>query len=193
MAFSDMEQNYLLTVAKQSIENGVNTGSHKPIEPGGLPEELIHLNVDQACFVTLNMDDQLRGCIGSLEAIRPLIEDVSQNAFNAAFRDPRFNPVKQVETERLNVGISVLTPPEAMGSFPTIEDLLAQLRPQQDGLIISDGLRRATFLPSVWEQLPDDRLFVQQLMRKAGIHAWSERIHCERYTSFSFKSDWLEI
>lgn len=193
MSFSESEQNALLSVAKQSIEHGLSHGVQKPFDSSDLEAGLGHLNIEQACFVTLNKKDQLRGCIGSLEATRPLIEDVSHNAFNAAFRDPRFNPLTAHELDQLNIGLSVLTPPEAIPHCPTMEDLLTQLRPQQDGLIISDGFRRATFLPSVWEQLPEKAQFVQYLMRKAGMTAWSQEMSCERYSSLSFSLDWHEI
>lgn len=193
MTLSVSEQNYLLGVAKYSIEHGLEKGVQKPPGSYELPEDLQHFENEQACFVTLNKDAQLRGCIGTLEATRPLIEDVSHNAFHAAFSDPRFSPIDSRELHQLNIGISLLSPPQEMEYCPTMEDLLDQLKPEEDGLIISDGIRRATFLPSVWEQLPDKRQFVQFLMRKAGIAVWSQDIHCERYRSHSFDLDWYRI
>lgn len=193
MTLSAREQNYLLSVAKHSIEHGLKNGVQTPPGSYDLPEDFEHFENEQACFVTLNSAEQLRGCIGTLEATRALIDDVSHNAFHAAFSDPRFSPLHNQELELLNVGISILTPPEEIEYCETMEDLLDRLSPSEDGLIISDGVRRATFLPSVWEQLPDKRQFVQFLMRKAGIAAWSEDMHCERYRSHSFDLDWHAI
>ncbi len=192
MSLTSEEQKYLLSIAKQSIENGLE-GSQADTDSSALPVELERLKNPGASFVTLNKDDQLRGCIGTLEAVRPLHEDVSHNAYNAAFRDPRFMPLTKHEVAQLNVGISYLTAPVPMKNVVTLNDLLDQLQPGEDGLIISEGFRRATFLPSVWEQLPDKQLFVQHLLRKAGISGWSEQIVCERYASFSFTLDWHEI
>ncbi|WP_051347211.1 AmmeMemoRadiSam system protein A [Thiomicrorhabdus chilensis] len=193
MTLSVSEQNYLLGVAKQSIEHGLEHGVQKPPGSYNLPLSFQHFENEQACFVTLNKEAQLRGCIGTLEATRALIEDVSHNAFHAAFSDPRFSPLDIQELERLNIGISLLSPPQEMEYCQTMEDLLEQLKPEEDGLIISDGARRATFLPSVWEQLPDKRQFVHYLMRKAGISVWSEGIRCERYRSHSFDLGWHRI
>jgi AmmeMemoRadiSam system protein A len=138
-------------------------------------------------FVTLHLDGQLRGCIGSLEAHRPLAEDVAANAFAAAFRDPRFPPVSRAEAARLALEISVLSPAEPM-HFRSEADLLAQLRPGIDGLILSDLGRRGTFLPSVWSQLPAARDFLVHLKHKAGLPAdhWSATLSVERYTTESF-------
>jgi len=135
-----------------------------------------------ATFVTLTQRGQLRGCIGSLEAQRPLAIDVAENAIAAAFRDPRFPPLEKDELPRTRVEVSLLTPAEP---FPVASeaDALSRLRPGIDGLILSYGRRRATFLPQVWESLPEPRQFVAQLKLKAGLPAdfWHEQIALARY------------
>ena len=135
-----------------------------------------------ATFVTLTQNGQLRGCIGSLEAHRPLATDVAENARAAAFRDPRFAPLGKDEFARTRVEVSLLTPPEP---FPVADeaDALARLRPRIDGLILSYGRRRATFLPQVWESLPEAHQFIAQLKLKAGLPAdfWHQQITLARY------------
>jgi AmmeMemoRadiSam system protein A len=137
---------------------------------------------DLACFVTLWKDGELRGCIGSLRAERPLAEEVAQRAVDAAFHDPRFPPLRPEELDQVDIEISVLQPPEPLEVMDEA-DLLRKLRPGVDGLILADGSHRATFLPSVWEQLPAPRDFVRQLKRKAGLSAdhWSATLRFERY------------
>ena len=135
-----------------------------------------------ATFVTLTQRGQLRGCIGSLEAQRPLAIDVAENAIAAAFRDPRFPPLAEDEFSRTRVEVSLLTPAEP---FPVASeaDALSRLRPGIDGLILSYGRHRATFLPQVWESLPEARQFVAQLKLKAGLPAdfWHAQIALARY------------
>ena len=185
--FSAEQRAALLEVARRSIEHGLQTGSPLAVDVASYPAAL---QEPGASFVTLNIDGRLRGCIGSLEAVHPLVEDVARNAFSAAFRDPRFPPVSAAEAPRLNIHISVLNPAEPM-QFSSEEDLLAQLRPGVDGLILEDGGRRGTFLPSVWESLPDPRDFLQELKRKAGLAPdhWSDSLRVWRYTTESFSSN----
>ena len=174
----------LLALARASIDHGL--AHDRPLLPDltTLPEEL---REPRACFVTLHLDDTLRGCIGSLEARRPLAEDVAENAFAAAFRDPRFPPVGTAEAPRLALEISVLGPAEPL-TFASEAELLGLLRPGVDGLILSDHGRRGTFLPSVWAQLPDPRDFLAHLKGKAGLPAshWSATLTVARYTTESF-------
>lgn len=141
-----------------------------------------------ATFVTLTRDGRLRGCIGSLEARRPLREDVEKNALAAAFADPRFPPLSSDEFADLRIEVSLLSAPEPM-SFRDEADALAQLRPGIDGVILTAGFRRATFLPQVWDSLPDPREFINHLKRKAGLHDdfWSEDITLARYQARKFK------
>jgi AmmeMemoRadiSam system protein A len=151
---------------------------------GTLPEELMEL---RATFVTLTMGGQLRGCIGMLEACRPLAEDVAANAVAAAFEDPRFPPLTKREFESLEIHISVLSPTEEL-RFSSEEDALHQIRPGIDGLILQDGFYRGTFLPSVWEELPQKALFWAHLKQKAGLPVdyWSETLRVFRYTTECF-------
>ncbi len=138
-----------------------------------------------ATFVTLNLDGQLRGCIGSLAAHRALGEDVVENARAAAFSDPRFPPLTAEELARVDLEVSELTAPVPMweGEAPDEDVALAQLRPGIDGVVFSYGPYRATFLPQVWEQLPDRREFMEHLKQKAGLPAtfWGPRVKLETY------------
>jgi AmmeMemoRadiSam system protein A len=124
-----------------------------------------------------------------LEACRPLAEDVAENACAAAFEDPRFEPLTKKEFEKLEIHISVLSPPEEL-IFSSKENLLSQIRPGTDGLILQDGFRRGTFLPSVWEELPSKELFLAHLKQKAGLPAdyWSDTLRVFRYTTEYFPS-----
>jgi len=135
-----------------------------------------------ATFVTLTQNGQLRGCIGSLQAHRALDQDVRANAVAAAFRDPRFTPLKAEELARTRVEVSLLTAPQPM-RFTDEADALRQLRPNIDGIIFIAGQRRSTFLPQVWEQLPEPRVFMAHLKQKAGLPAdyWSSEVQLQRY------------
>jgi AmmeMemoRadiSam system protein A len=150
--------------------------------PGAAIGDLPELHANAATFVTLTQRGQLRGCIGSLQAWRPLLQDVQDNARNAAFRDPRFAPLGEAELPLTRVEVSLLTPAEPM-NFRDEGDALAQLRPQIDGVILSAGGHRATFLPQVWEQLPDPAEFMARLRQKAGLPAdyWGPDVRLERY------------
>jgi AmmeMemoRadiSam system protein A len=141
-----------------------------------------------ATFVTLTHHGQLRGCIGTLEAHRPLAEDVAHNARAAAFADPRFAPVSAAEWPGLAVEVSVLSAPQAM-RFSDEADALAQLRPGVDGVVLTYGLHRATFLPQVWEVLPEPRQFLAELKQKAGLPAnfWASDLRLARYQVEKFK------
>jgi AmmeMemoRadiSam system protein A len=135
-----------------------------------------------ATFVTLKQDDDLRGCIGSLQPLRPLGVDVCENALAAAFRDPRFPPLAAVEFERTSVEVSLLSASERL-DVTSEEDLIARLRPGIDGVILECGRNRATFLPQVWDSLRQPRQFLAALKRKAGLPEgfWNERVCIARY------------
>lgn len=135
-----------------------------------------------AVFVTLTQDGQLRGCIGSLEAYRPLEADVRSNARAAAFQDPRFTPLAADELARTRVEVSLLTPAVPM-EFRDEEDAVRQLRPGVDGVILEWHGRRGTFLPQVWESLPERHLFFAHLKQKAGLSAdfWAPDVKLYRY------------
>lgn len=174
----------MLGLAWQAIEQGVQHGSAPHLATGDYPG----LQAPGACFVTLHRHGELRGCIGSLQAYRPLVQDVVENAYAAAFRDPRFAPLSASELDGLELHISVLSAPQPL-VFDDEADLLRQLRPGVDGLIIEETPHRATFLPSVWDSLPEKRDFLRQLKLKAGLPAdyWSERLSAWRYTTQSFE------
>ena len=141
-----------------------------------------------ASFVTLTRGGRLRGCIGSLEAHRSLAEDIAANAARAGFEDPRFRPVAEEELRDADIEIAVLSRPAPL-VFEDEADLLAQLRPGRDGLIIRDGGRRATFLPKVWEALPAPAAFLAALKAKAGLEHdhWSGELKAWRYVAESFR------
>jgi hypothetical protein len=157
----------------------LQTGRPLKIDLADFPSELTE---HRATFVTLQKHHQLRGCIGMLEAVRPLAEDIAENAFLAAFKDPRFPPLADSEFSELEIHISILTPAEPV-SFTSEQDLVSQLQPGIDGLILEEGRRRGTFLPSVWEQLPEPEQFLRHLKQKAGFAPdyWSETIRIYRY------------
>ena len=141
-----------------------------------------------ATFVTLTQGGELRGCIGTLEAHRPLGQDVRENAVAAALRDPRFSPLRAEELPGTRIEVSLLTAPEFM-SFADESEALSQLRPNIDGVIFSYDCRRATFLPQVWEGLPEPREFLAQLKRKAGLGPdfWHESVMLARYQVTKWK------
>lgn len=149
---------------------------------GALPEAPGWALADAASFVTLHTDGALRGCIGSLVAHRPLCDDVAGNAVAAAFRDPRFQPVTAEEEPGLHVEVSVLGAPEPL-VVASREEARRALRPGVDGLVLTAGAHRATFLPQVWDQLPDPDDFLSHLLAKAGLPAnsWPDGIALETY------------
>ena len=182
-----ISQKLLLEIARESINYGFKYQAPLPVSIAQYPPAA---QSQQACFVTLTIQRKLRGCLGSLKAVRPLVTDVSHNAFSAAFRDPRFPKLSTEEYPLLHYHISVLNPPEPI--TPSSEhDLLEMLRPGVDGLILDDGTKRATFLPSVWENLSTPRKFLEALKQKAGWPAehWAPDIRVMRYTTTSFESD----
>jgi AmmeMemoRadiSam system protein A len=121
-------------------------------------------------FVTLKIDGQLRGCIGNLTSNESLVSGVRRNAINAAFHDPRFPALSASELDRVTIEISVLSNPRPL-AYRDAADLLKKLRPNIDGVIIRKDLASATFLPQVWEQLPDPQDFLKHLCMKAGLAA----------------------
>lgn len=172
-------QHQLLHLARESIRQGLATGEALGVDLASLPPEL---RVERATFVTLEKQGRLRGCIGCLQAYRPLAVDVAANAFAAAFRDSRFPSVVAAELQELEIHLSLLTPAEPI-VFSSEADLLAQLVPGRDGVILEEGPRRSTFLPTVWESLPRPEEFLQHLKLKAGLPArhWSGSLKAYRY------------
>ena len=153
-----------------------------------LPARAAWLEKTGACFVTLKAHGQLRGCIGSLEARQALYDDVVHNAVAAALRDPRFPPLSAAELNEVEIEVSLLSPATPIDCFDET-DALAQLRPGVDGIILEYGAHRGTFLPQVWEDLPQPQHFLAHLKRKAGLPEdfWSDDIRLSRYTVQKFK------
>ena len=181
---TDNHKKKLKQIAKDSIEYGLSHQRPLAIDLATMPAEL---STVRATFVTLEINDQLRGCIGMLTARRPLAEDVADNSYAAAYSDTRFPPVDRCEINQLSIHISILNPAEQL-DVNSETDLIQLLRPGIDGLIIKDKLHRATFLPSVWQSLPQAEDFVRQLKVKAGFDAnyWSKDMCAYRYTTDSF-------
>jgi len=152
---------------------------------GQTPRERLHaawLTQPGATFVTLTLHGKLRGCIGSLEARLPLIEDVRHNAVAAAFQDPRFTPLSDTEFSDVSIEISLLSKPDAI-LFTNEADAISQLVPGRDGVILESGNHRATFLPQVWLQLTKPQAFLAHLKNKAGLpeNHWTDEIKLSRY------------
>jgi AmmeMemoRadiSam system protein A len=183
-ALAPAQRATLLSVARQSIEYGLAHGQPLAVS---VSEYHRDLKAIRASFVTLQLRGELRGCIGHLQAVQPLVADVAENAYSAAFRDPRFPPLSKGEWSQVKVHISVLSEPQPL-HFEDEADLLQQLTPGVDGLILSDGPNRGTFLPSVWESLPDPKDFLTHLKIKAGLASnhWSDQVQVERYYTESF-------
>lgn len=183
ISLSSDQRKALMDVADASIEHGLSSGHPFPVNA---EEYALPLRELAATFVTLRIAGELRGCMGSLEASEPLVQNTARNAFAAAFRDPRFPPLATNEFPRVAVALSILSRPEPIG-FESEADLLAQVRPGVDGLILIEGGRRGTLLPAVWEHLNDPREFLAHLKRKAGLAAdhWSQTLRVLRYTAES--------
>ncbi|VAX06193.1 COG2078: Uncharacterized ACR [hydrothermal vent metagenome] len=186
MPLSKQDRTTLLQIATDSICHGLSNGHALPVLIGNHSDDL---KAHRASFVTLNRLGNLRGCIGHLEAINPLVKDVADNAFAAAFQDPRFPQLTNGELAGLEIHISVLTPATPM-VFSSEENLISQLSPGQDGLILKEGAKQGTFLPSVWESLPRPEEFLKHLKLKARLPAayWSDTIKVYRYETESFSS-----
>lgn len=181
MSTEDDRGPVLLAIARAAIARALGLPAAEPAAPAWL-------DTPGASFVTLTRHGELRGCIGSLEAWRPLGEDVAANARAAAFNDPRFPPLTAAEFPDTRIEVSLLSRPEPM-HFVNEASALAQLRPEIDGVILEYGRHRATFLPQVWEQLPLPRQFLAQLKLKAGLPPdfWSDELRLSRYTVEKFK------
>ncbi|HYS57987.1 MAG TPA: AmmeMemoRadiSam system protein B [Burkholderiales bacterium] len=176
----------LLQIARQSISAALGTGG----ERGALVAEEPWLRESRASFVTLMQANELRGCVGALEAQRPLAQDVAENARAAAFGDTRFKPLTPDEFARTDIEVSLLSTPKRL-SFEDHADLIGRLRPGVDGIILEQGEegKRATFLPQVWEGLPDPEQFIAHLRQKAGIAQNTDIRRCrvKRYTVLKWR------
>ncbi len=177
---SEDSRRRLREIAHESIAQGLASDAPLAIDARDFPSEL---QCKRASFVTLTLNENLRGCIGGLEARMPLVEDVAYHAFQAAFRDPRFAPLTDEEFSKVEISISILNPAEPLPPMSEAE-LLQTLRPGVDGLILDEGHHCGTFLPSVWESLHTPREFLNHLKRKAGLPMdfWSPTLRFARYT-----------
>jgi uncharacterized protein len=177
----------LLDLAAASIDHALTENRVLQVAAEDYPEPL---RAPRASFVTLRIGGRLRGCMGSLQVTEPLVINVAKNAYVAAFRDPRFPPVTRAEFTSLDIHLSLLTQAEPV-ECQSEAHLLALVRPGIDGLILIEGSRRGTLLPSVWETLSDPRDFLAHLKRKAGLPPdyWSSTLRVERYTAESVGRD----
>ena len=171
MVLSAEDRQMLLRLAREAVTRAAHSQEPPRVD---LDEASGDLQRDGASFVTLTKHGQLRGCIGSLEPRRPLAMDVRENAVNAAMSDPRFPPVRPEELDDLQVEVSVLSVPELL-DYDGPDDLIAKLHPEVDGVVIERGWNRATFLPQVWEKLPDPHQFLEHLCIKAYLPSDSYR------------------
>lgn len=182
---TDNDKALLLEQAKTSILYGLNHHSRNKVI-----NKDVSLNISkiQSCFVTLYIRNKLRGCIGSLNASQALFKDVHDNAYAAAFEDPRFPKLTKDEFNTVDIEISILSTSEKI-EFIDEQDLLSQLRVGIDGLIFEYKHHRATYLPSVWNMLPKQYLFLNSLKEKAGLKStfWSTQVKCYRYTTETIK------
>lgn len=181
--FARHEETQLLGIARESIERGLVTRQPLEFDASQFSAALAQ---EFGSFVTLTQRGELRGCVGSLEPTHPLAESVAIAAFNAAFRDQRFPPLIHTEVDRTLIEIAVLSRPEPIDVDSNVE-LLANLRPEEDGLLLEEVGYRATFLPKVWEKLLDPAEFVRHLKAKAGLpdDYWSGSIRFSRYHTVS--------
>ena len=183
MPLEQASRQALLRVARESIQRRLTGDRNEPVPA----TEDAAFGELRASFVTLKRHRALRGCIGTLEAHRTLLQDVIHNARAAAFHDPRFPPLSLMELPEVTIEISVLSPavPLPVSARP---ELLARLEPGRHGLILQDGAHRATFLPAVWDALPEPEHFLAELLQKAGLARahWSETLRFSTYTTESF-------
>jgi len=178
------QRSTLLELARASIRYGLAHGEEMPVVEAKYEPALCEL---RATFVTLRLRGRLQGCIGMLQATRPLVRDVAHNAYAAAFDDPRGIDLTEADIDALDIHISILTPPETL-NVASEDELIRVIRPGIDGLILEDSYHRGTLLPSVWENLPEPRAFIRHVKVKAGLREdyWSANMKVARYQTESF-------
>jgi AmmeMemoRadiSam system protein A len=183
---SEDEGQYLLGIARETIKHKLDDREEPQIDWKKIPEKF---KERLGTFVTITIEGNLRGCIGHIIPRESLIEGIKENAINAAFKDPRFLPLTKEEFGRINIEISILTSPQEL-DYIDAEDLLRKLRPGIDGVILKKGFYESTFLPQVWDQLPEKEEFLSQLCMKAGLSAdsWkTEKLHVSIYQVQAFE------
>lgn len=191
MSYSSDEKSVLLAIALESIKSGLDHG--KPVRLN-IGDYSTHLSAQRASFVTLNHGAALRGCIGTLEARTSLVESVADNAWAAAFRDPRFPVLTVSEVSDLSIQVSVLSPLTPV--TPASEQaLLTRMIPGEAGWVLQEDGNRGTFLPAVWSSLGEPAEFLRQLKIKAGLSPdyWSDTLEIWRYTTDSFSAAVADI
>lgn len=180
--YSRSQKQQMLRLARDAIAEALGVAEHR------VPTQHAQwLQLPAATFVTLTLNGELRGCIGTLEAHRPLVDDIAHNAVSAALHDPRFPPLTAAQLAEIEIHISILSRPQPL-PVTDKQDLLRRLRPGTDGLVLQDGLYRATFLPQVWAQLPEPEAFLRHLNLKAGLAAdhWSDTLGFQVYQVVEF-------
>jgi len=187
---SEDEGKYLLGLARETIKNRLSDIEESQIDRKEIPEKF---QERLGTFVTVTIEDNLRGCIGHIIPRESLIEGIKENAINAAFKDPRFLPLTKKEFDKIKIEISILTSPQEL-SYTDAEDLLKKLRSGIDGVILKKGFYEATFLPQVWDQLPEKEEFLSQLCLKAGLsgNSWkTEKLQVSTYQVQAFEEEKL--
>ncbi len=181
MPLNEANKQILLDVARLSIENGYKTGYPLSVDLREYPSTLI---APAATFVTLYKNHEMRGSTGMLEAILPLAEDIAENAFSAAFKDPRFQPVEKHEIAELDIHLAILSDPMQL-YVDSEKELMDVIRPGIDGVIVKEGPHHGNFLPNQWQQLPSKKDFLRHLKSKAGLPPdyWSDSIEFFSYTT----------
>lgn len=174
-----MDKSIIVNIAKQTLQDAFNY--EQTLDTFKLKEKYPFLKEDGASFVTLTQKGRLRGCIGSLIAHSPLLEDIMANAYNAAFKDPRFPKLTQEELPLTDIEVSILTAPQKI-QYKDLEDLREKITPKRDGVILQLGSNQATFLPQVWDELPDFESFFTHLFTKANLPQDSFKFHPTIYT-----------
>jgi len=183
---SSSQKKVLLDVARRTLSCRFDKSESLP----EMPEDPV-FSGKSAAFVTLKLSGRLRGCIGHLEPVTSLWESVKGNTLNAAFHDRRFSPLSREEFKKIEIDVSILSSPVVL-EYTDPEDLLEKLKPGIDGVILSDGRHRATFLPQVWKQLSSKEVFLGQLCRKAGLEetAWKKKqMEIKVYQVLSLKEE----
>lgn len=183
--YTQPEKSFLLKLARKTIEQFFNSKEKLKITDAEVPFD--KLKEKRAVFITLTQEDNLRGCIGCLEAERPLYQEVIDKALCAAFQDPRFFPLSREELPNIKICISILTVPKSL-AYKDYNDLLQKLTPNKDGVILKKGFASATYLPKVWEELPEKGLFLSSLCEKAGLesNAWQYPLEVATYQTVDF-------
>jgi AmmeMemoRadiSam system protein A len=184
VALTETEQRALVDAARTAVRHGLEGDLAWAPRPADLTPRVLDLG---ATFVTLRRHGNLLGCIGTLQPSRPLVDDVVANARGAAYADPRLPAVTEADFPDMTVKISVLGPIEPL-DIQSVDDLATTVRPGVDGLLVTAGSRRATFLPSVWEMVPEVDMFLRMLWEKAGLRAgsWPRRTTVARYSTVEF-------